>query len=97
MTDPTLPGFPSPPPPDPRKLSATQRRTLRNEHDLKTGIHPATKLRLANNGETCGTCAHLFAHSRNRTYYKCSIAGITHGAGSDIRLSWPACREWEAS
>lgn len=80
-------------------LSADQRRTLRRREALAAGYHPTTgrKLLVAPEGVpplTCGDCAH---HVRNgghaRTYHKCARTpgGLTHGPGSDVRVSWPAC------
>ncbi len=50
-------------------------------------------------GETCGTCLHaLLTRSRGGSrFYKCGVmrAHWTSGAGTDIRLKWPACSHWE--
>lgn len=43
----------------------------------------------------CGQCAHLVAHRKSKTYYKCNLTNITFGAGTDWRKSWPACRKFE--
>jgi hypothetical protein len=77
------------------EMSDTQRRTARQRSLLAAGVHPATGLALAGNGETCGNCAHLTGHSRTRTYWKCDLVATTHGPGTDIRLGWPACIRWE--
>lgn len=49
-------------------------------------------------GEFCRTCKFL-AHVRHhdKTYLKCRVVQKfwTHGAGSDIRAMWDACREWQ--
>jgi len=50
-------------------------------------------------GETCGGCASYRSHRGNtRAYPKCELtkARWTHGPGSDIRKSDPACGRWEA-
>ncbi len=61
------------------------------------GLHPAMGEPYADNGETCGSCAHLIRQGwRSKTYFKCGLLPITHGAGSDIRVGWDACRVWEA-
>jgi len=49
-------------------------------------------------GRRCGDCAaysHVEYH--DKTYRKCAKMQRwwTHGAGSDIRAKWPACREFE--
>jgi hypothetical protein len=49
-------------------------------------------------GETCGTCALLVRlEYRNSRYLKCKKMELvwTHGAGSDVRAKWEACREWQ--
>lgn len=49
-------------------------------------------------GETCGTCRHAVRVSyHDSKYTKCELvkAYWTHGAGSDIKLRWAACRAWE--
>lgn len=87
--------------PDPRAvvevLSVDRRRTIKNAAILADGRHPATGLHLADNGETCGTCAHHHAYDyHNRGYHKCDVhrLGESHSAASDIRVSWPACTQW---
>ena len=64
---------------------------------LDVGIHPATRLGLAGNGECCGTCvSHILIQPHNRTFHKCErhVLGISASAASDIRVSWPACMAW---
>jgi hypothetical protein len=43
-------------------------------------------------GATCRTCVHLMrlAH-HDRTYRKCALRSVTHGAATDHRAGWPAC------
>ena len=47
-------------------------------------------------GKTCKTCRWLLATSyrTNRTFYKCSFRGVTHGEGTDHRLKWGACGKY---
>jgi hypothetical protein len=89
------PGAPAPPP---EKLSADRRRTIRNRQLIDGGTHPVTRLRLADNGETCGTCEHSGTQGGVAgTYWKCGAQNgryITGGPATDIRLSWPACVLW---
>lgn len=78
------------------KGSADRKRTERRKALLDAGIHPATdqKLRGPYQGEdvTCGDCAHSLRVTHGaRSYWKCELAGITRGPGTDIRKSWPAC------
>lgn len=50
-------------------------------------------------GETCGTCKHKTrVHGGQRMVLKCELMkkAWSHGAGTDIRAKWPACRCWEA-
>lgn len=74
------------------------RRTQRRDALLAVGVHPTTGARLAGNGETCGSCAHLGANEHNcRTYWKCTKVYVTSGPATDVRLSWPACTLWAPS
>lgn len=78
-------------------LSADRRRTLRRQQALAAGVHPATGLTLlpTDLALTCGDCV-FFARLdwHGRTYLKCTKAGVTHGAATDVRRSWPACRDF---
>lgn len=48
-------------------------------------------------GETCKSCRYCFRQCGTaRTYYKCVAGRVTRGPATDIRLSAPACRKWEA-
>lgn len=49
-------------------------------------------------GETCGSCqncCHVQGHTK--WYYKClKMEKLwTHGAATDIRKKWPACKEFQ--
>lgn len=48
-------------------------------------------------GETCGTCAHLFRKTLASTYLKCGLneAKWTGGGKTDVRARDHACRMWE--
>lgn len=71
------------------KLPATQLARV------KAGVHPATGLSLRGEG-TCGECIHAVLVGHNsRDYWKCDLVRITRGAGTDIRLKWPACVKFE--
>ena len=60
------------------------------------GLHPMG-LRMANNGETCGSCAHYRSKEfHGKTYRKCEKMPDTNGPGTDIRKKWPACEAWTA-
>lgn len=83
---------------EPSTLSADARRTARRQEALANGKHPLRLDPLREPaGETCGSCKHLAAHTRGRTYYKCALRSyeVTFGAATDIRVSWPACIRWE--
>lgn len=47
-------------------------------------------------GETCGSCKHKVIGGGGR-YRKCGLnrARWTHGLGTDILASAPACKRWE--
>lgn len=83
----------------PTGSSADRRRTARNNALLESGIHPAGNRPLLERRttQTCGNCKHLTGHRRNRAWFKCGLLPVTHGAGTDIRLKWPACRDWKAA
>ena len=49
-------------------------------------------------GETCGTCRHKVRRYHHDKYYlKCALMEPhwTHGAGSDIKAKYGACKYWE--
>jgi len=77
-------------PPASAGLSADARRTAQRRNLLAAGMHPATRVALLP-GRTCAECAHVRVAVHVRRYYKCELAGLTHGPATDIRLSWPAC------
>lgn len=79
-----------------KSLSADAKRTLKRQRILDAGVNPASMKPFADNGETCGTCAHLQANRRAKTYYKCGLFLVTGGPGTDLRVSWPACVLWAA-
>lgn len=88
------------PPPDPEpaeRLSADRRRTQRQKADVERGVHPLRRTsRTHPDVGTCGDCAHrVVLGYHNRSWPKCEIAGITHGAGTDCRAWWPACDRYE--
>lgn len=48
-------------------------------------------------GEKCGTCSCLVhLHYHDGRYLKCGLMRVhwTHGAASDVKAKWPACRAW---
>ena len=49
-------------------------------------------------GETCGSCKHLYRNRLAKTYLKCALMRRhwTGGAGTDVKARAPACRNWEA-
>lgn len=48
-------------------------------------------------GETCRTCCHAYKQGyHDRSYWKCGLVEETRGSGTDIRLKWLACRQWDA-
>ena len=78
------------------KLSADRRRTLRQKAAVASGVHPLMGGKARPELGTCGGCAHrLVLGYHNRSWPKCELAGITHGAGTDCRAWWPACGRYE--
>ena len=80
-----------------RALTQQERRKLASFKARKTGLHampPGT----GPEGETCGSCAHLYRKQRAKTYLKCALtrAFWTGGGGTDVRKRDPACSKWEA-
>lgn len=77
--------------------SVDARRTRRRRELLAAGTHPTTRLPLRQPvGEVkCGDCVHHFAYRASATYHKCDAVELTHGPGSDVRVSWPACTKFE--
>ncbi len=66
-------------------------RPKKTGHAAPPGSGPA--------GETCKSCAHYSrAAGGRRAYPKCGLMrhAWTHGPGSDIKASSPACNRWEA-
>lgn len=47
-----------------------------------------------NHDHTCKDCKFLISKKRDRTYYKCSLMGITNSEATDIRLKDVACNAW---
>lgn len=43
-------------------------------------------------GKTCRVCGNLRARRHSKTYYKCGLAKMTGGPGTDIRVGDRACR-----
>lgn len=84
------------------RLSADQRRTMRQRAGVDAGRHPLNGAPLLIGPSlTCGTCRwrELLSHN-SRSYPKCtwrasgaqsSAPLVTHGAASDVRAWWPAC------
>lgn len=80
------------------QLSAGRRLTIRQHADVEAGRHPLLRgLRLADNGETCGTCVHRTPSSAKtgQRWPKCEFH-VTNGAVSDCRRWWPACTAWKS-
>lgn len=50
-------------------------------------------------GETCGTCRHLFRNRMAKTYLKCGLnrGKWTGGGKTDVRARDHACREWQTT
>jgi hypothetical protein len=80
-----------------RALTPAERRKLKgrsspvpNGHAARPGSGPE--------GETCGSCSHLYRNRMSKTYLKCSLmrARWTGGGATDVRARDPACLKWAA-
>lgn len=82
-------------------LSYGRRLTIRQADAIARGQHPLsiplrTHLPLLGGDATCGGCAHRWAGQ----YPKCTIGNYvraSHGAATDVRAWWPACRDFAAA
>lgn len=78
-------------------LSRGRKLTIRNNDLLRQWIHPVTRLPLAEGDNKCGDCAnHVVHRSNTKIFHKCDL-NYTHGPGTDLRVSWPACTRFEAT
>lgn len=97
--------------PEPEKLSAGRRRTLRQADMVQRGVHPLTRLPLHEQATevpkgtraapfTCGSCVHRVIVSRGaKDYPKCDVdngAVASHSEATDVRAWWPACTRYVA-
>lgn len=66
-------------------------RTTKAGHAAPPGTGPE--------GETCGSCQHIYRRQMSKTYIKCGLnrARWTGGTKTDIRAGDAACKFWEAS
>lgn len=95
MTDQLFDGYPDPPAPP--KLTAGQKLRNRQQMLIDQGVHPLTKLRLANNDHTCGDCIHRVLVRMANAYPKCDQTSMSHSETTDCRAWWPACTAWQAA
>lgn len=72
-------------------LKAVRPKSKKHGHAAIPGTGP--------DGETCGSCRHLYRRAMSKTYLKCGLmrAYWTGGEGTDVRARDAACRRWEAS
>lgn len=91
-----LPGFEPPPPPADAPKAERLPQRERDRLLIESCIHPATKLRLADNGRTCGDCRWL-REKRAAGFrgWKCGTPDPNsknhRGDGRDMTKRWPAC------
>ena len=45
-------------------------------------------------GDTCGSCGHIYYFERSKRYYKCGLVKPTHGSATDLRKRDLACSRW---
>ena len=79
-----------------RALTPRERKRLRGTPKPKGyAWHPGS----GPEGETCKSCEHIarIVSGSRRVFRKCALmkAHWTHGPGSDIKASAPACKFWE--
>lgn len=79
--------------PDAPALTPKERRKLKEPQPQGHAWTPGT----GPEGETCGTCLHLYRNRQAKTYLKCgkNRAAWTRGRKSDIRARDAACKFWE--
>ena len=78
-------------------LSPAERKKITRKDPIPRGhaFTPGT----GPEGETCGSCLHLYRNRLAKTYLKCGAnrSAWTGGRATDIRAKDAACRKWEAS
>ncbi|WP_018502926.1 hypothetical protein [Parafrankia discariae] len=85
------------PPEQDMTLSPGARLTARRRAQIAAGTHPVTGLPLlsADRSLTCRTCNHIGRQGDTAGHYwKCG-RNLSRGAATDIRLSWPACTDYQ--
>jgi hypothetical protein len=75
-----------------KEAAAKRKPTVKNGYAAQPGTGPQ--------GETCKTCKHklsMESNSGSKRFIKCELrrATWTHGEGTDIRASSPACSKFE--
>lgn len=79
-----------------RALTPAERKKLKRRSPVPRGHAwtPGT----GPEGETCGTCRHIYRRELSKTYLKCGLnsAKWTGGHGTDIRAREAACKFWSA-
>lgn len=104
-----LPGGPVPDEPklsgDRRRVQRQAEFLARGQHPLAAALRWSLRLHADaapvddrdEPGRRCGNCWYRETSLwHNRTYAKCTAddgTRITHGAGTDVRAWWPACRD----
>jgi hypothetical protein len=75
-------------------LTPAQRKQLAAKPGKKGHVMPSGT---GPEGETCGSCRHLFRNVMSKTYLKCELnrAKWTGGAGTDVRAGDASCSKWE--
>ena len=80
-----------------RALTPSERKKLKRSTPVPRGHawRPGT----GPEGESCGTCRHLFRNRMAKVYLKCLLMREqwTGGAGTDVRARDAACKFWEES
>lgn len=65
--------------------------------NVARGLHPMGR-RLGPEGKTCGICRHKVKRRQAGAWHKCALdrQNWTSGKGSDIRVRWRACDQFES-
>lgn len=73
----------------PERAKLNRKEPIPRGHAWRVGTGPE--------GETCGSCKHLYRHRMAKTYLKCGLnsAAWTHGRATDVRAKDAACKKWE--
>ena len=77
---------------DPESIERARRKAQKSSRHAKMlatfGAGP--------DGAVCGDCKQFVRWRYANTYFKCTVAGVSHGTATDWRVRWTACGKFEA-